>query len=99
MGHCRITTGISSLAHNFFSFSITIVFSKQKKNTYSPSDPAVDLITARAILEQCDSLYPELTQGRGIESLKILRHNVGFRPSRKGGIRIETEVIGMFRIP
>ncbi|RUS16279.1 hypothetical protein BC937DRAFT_91414 [Endogone sp. FLAS-F59071] len=57
------------------------------------SDPAVDLTTARTILERCEALYPELTQGRGIESLKILRHNVGFRPSRKGGIRVETEVI------
>lgn len=36
-------------------------------------------------------LAPELTGGKGIEALDIVRHNVGLRPSRTGGPRVEIE--------
>lgn len=36
---------------------------------------------------------PELTGGRGIEHLDIIRHGVGLRPGRKGGVRIDLEEI------
>jgi D-amino-acid oxidase len=32
-----------------------------------------------------------LTDGKGIEALDIVRHNVGLRPSRHGGPRLEIE--------
>ena len=36
-------------------------------------------------------LAPELTGGKGVEALDIVRHNVGLRPSRIGGPRVEVE--------
>ncbi|KAL1311764.1 hypothetical protein AAFC00_001851 [Neodothiora populina] len=38
----------------------------------------------------CPQLVPE---GKGIEGLSIIRHGVGLRPMRKGGIRVEKESI------
>jgi D-amino-acid oxidase len=32
-----------------------------------------------------------LTNGKGVEALDIVRHNVGLRPSREGGPRLEAE--------
>ncbi len=36
---------------------------------------------------------PELTNGRGIEALDVIRHAVGLRPYRPGGVRLEKERI------
>ena len=36
-------------------------------------------------------LCPQITHGKGPESFKIISHNVGFRPARRDGIRIEKE--------
>lgn len=44
-------------------------------------------------LKRAVALCPELTGGRGIEHLDIVRHGVGLRPARKGGVRIEKEEI------
>jgi D-amino-acid oxidase len=34
---------------------------------------------------------PELTGGKGLEGLSIIRHGVGLRPYRSGGVRLEKE--------
>ncbi|KAI9054274.1 hypothetical protein LZ554_001442 [Drepanopeziza brunnea f. sp. 'monogermtubi'] len=51
----------------------------------------VDLAFAEDIKRRCCKLAPEL--GRP-EDLKVLQHGVGLRPSRKGGPRLEKELIG-----
>lgn len=56
--------------------------------------------TARGIVERCVKYCPELADGDSaadgnpdISQVKILRHNVGLRPSRKGGARVEKEIV------
>ena len=51
----------------------------------------VDDDLASRIAAKCAALAPELTDGKGVEGLEILRHNVGLRPSRHGGPRLEAE--------
>ncbi|KAF2731576.1 hypothetical protein EJ04DRAFT_442803 [Polyplosphaeria fusca] len=51
-------------------------------------NPEVDMELAKDIMERCCKLCPELGKP---EELEILSHNVGLRPSRKGGMRIEVE--------
>ena len=53
----------------------------------------VDPNLAHRIALRCVALAPELTGGKGVESLDIVRHNVGLRPSRHGGPRLELENI------
>jgi len=53
----------------------------------------VDPNLAQRIAVKCVALAPELTEGKGIEALDIVRHNVGLRPSRHGGPRLELENI------
>ncbi|GBB90208.1 hypothetical protein RclHR1_01710008 [Rhizophagus clarus] len=55
-------------------------------------DGTPDPKTAESILNRCAELCPELHQGKGLSSLQIIRHIVGLRPSRKGGIRLEAEI-------
>ncbi|KAI7896483.1 uncharacterized protein EV154DRAFT_492449 [Mucor mucedo] len=49
-----------------------------------------DAITAD-ILERCYKLCPEITHGKGVSAFDIVSINVGFRPGRTGGIRLEKE--------
>lgn len=51
----------------------------------------VDANLAHRIATSCVALAPELTGGRGVEGLDVVRHNVGLRPSRHGGPRLELE--------
>ena len=53
----------------------------------------VDPNLAHRIALKCLALAPELTDGKGIEGLDVVRHNVGLRPSRHGGPRLEAEQI------
>lgn len=39
-------------------------------------------------------MCPKLANGGGVEKLEVVRHNVGLRPVRNGGIRLERERIG-----
>ncbi|CAG8517503.1 17423_t:CDS:2 [Dentiscutata heterogama] len=56
-------------------------------NDYSENpDPE----TAEDIIQRCVKLCPELTPED--KSLQIIRHNVGRRPYRKNGIRVEVEI-------
>lgn len=61
----------------------------QKDNWESQPDPNL----AVRIMKRCIEANPELTNGKGIESLDIIRHGVGLRPARDGGARIEKEKI------
>jgi glycine/D-amino acid oxidase-like deaminating enzyme len=57
-------------------------------------DSAVDPNLAIRIMKRAIALTPKLVpEGQGIEALDIIRHGVGLRPMRKGGIRTEKETI------
>jgi D-amino-acid oxidase len=43
-------------------------------------------------LERVYRLYPEITHGKGASAFDIVSINVGFRPGRAGGIRLEKEI-------
>ena len=62
----------------------------QKDNWESQPDPSL----AVRIMKRAVELRPELVEkGKGVEGLSIIRHGVGLRPMRKGGIRVAKEVI------
>lgn len=61
----------------------------QKDNWESQPDPSL----AIRIMKRCVEMCPQLTNGKGIEHLDIIRHGVGLRPAREGGTRIEKEKI------
>ena len=63
--------------------------SYQKGNWESQPDPNL----ATRIMKRCVELCPELTGGKGIEGLDIIRHWVGLRPLRSDGVRLEKEEI------
>ena len=47
-------------------------------------------------MKRAVQLCPALTDGRGFEHLDVVRHNVGLRPLREGGARLEKENIDGF---
>ena len=55
--------------------------------TFQPDnwDTSLDAATARAIFARCTVLAPQLKE----KETRVLRHNVGLRPARKGGPRVE----------
>lgn len=56
-------------------------------NWESQPDPNIaNRIMARIVKE-----YPEVAGGKGVAGLSVIRHAVGLRPFRKGGVRIEEE--------
>jgi D-amino-acid oxidase len=55
-------------------------------------DLSLDFNTARNIWKRCLQLAPQLND----KETKILGHNVGLRPARRGGARIEAE---WFKLP
>lgn len=54
-------------------------------------DTQVDPNLAIRIMKRAVAVCPELTGGKGIEHLSIIRHGVGLRPVREGGARVEKE--------
>jgi D-amino-acid oxidase len=50
----------------------------------------VDLKLAEDIKKRCCELCPELGK---LEDLKVIRHGLGLRPSRKGGARVERQAM------
>ncbi|OIW28787.1 nucleotide-binding domain-containing protein [Coniochaeta ligniaria NRRL 30616] len=60
-----------------------------KGNWDANPDPNI----AIRIMKRAVEAQPELTGGKGIEALSVIRHGVGLRPGRTGGVRIEKEVI------
>ncbi|KAI1860746.1 uncharacterized protein JN550_011347 [Neoarthrinium moseri] len=61
----------------------------QKDNWESQPDPSMAL----RIMKRCVKACPQLTNGRGIEFLDVVRHAVGLRPVREGGARVDKENI------
>ncbi|KAF2816285.1 FAD dependent oxidoreductase [Mytilinidion resinicola] len=61
----------------------------QKDVWESQPDPNL----AVRIMKRCVEFYPELTNGKGIEALSVIRHGVGLRPMRRDGLRVEKEKI------
>ncbi|KXS98301.1 hypothetical protein AC578_6837 [Pseudocercospora eumusae] len=62
----------------------------QKGNWESQPDPNLATRIMKRAVELCPQLVPE---GAGIEGLSVIRHGVGLRPMRDGGIRVEREWI------
>lgn len=62
----------------------------QKDNWESQYDPNLAIRIMKRAVKLCPKLVPE---GRGIEALSVIRHGVGLRPMRNGGIRIEKEEV------
>lgn len=58
---------------------------------------AVDSETTRLILERCACIAPELLTGDGGQ-FEVISAQCGLRPARKGGPRLETEVVGAKRV-
>lgn len=52
---------------------------------------APDDAVTKDILERVYKLYPEITHNKGVEAFDIVSVNVGFRPARENGIRLEKE--------
>lgn len=61
-----------------------------KGNWESQPDPNLATRIMKRAVELCPQLVPE---GAGIEGLSVIRHGVGLRPMRDGGIRVEKEAI------
>lgn len=49
---------------------------------------------ALRIMKRAVELCPQLTGGKGIEGLSVVRHSVGLRPGREAGVRIDREKVG-----
>lgn len=62
----------------------------QKDNWESQVDPNLAIRIMKRCVELCPKLVPE---GKGVEALSIVRHGVGLRPMRMGGIRVERGVV------
>ncbi|KAI0106217.1 D-amino-acid oxidase [Nemania sp. FL0031] len=56
-------------------------------------DTEVDMELTQRMLRRAVDICPELTDGKGPESLKVVGHVVGLRPAREGGIRVDKERI------
>ncbi|KAF2168630.1 hypothetical protein M409DRAFT_65518 [Zasmidium cellare ATCC 36951] len=63
---------------------------RQRDNWESQPDPSLAIRIMKRAIELDPSLVPE---GRGIEALSVIRHTVGLRPQREGGLRVEKEVM------
>lgn len=61
----------------------------QKGQWESQPDPNI----AMRIMRRAVEMVPELTGGKGVQGLDIIRHAVGLRPYREGGVRLEKEKI------
>ncbi|KAG5292058.1 D-amino acid oxidase [Histoplasma ohiense] len=68
----------------------------QKNNWESQPDPSIAVRIMKRCVDLCPNLVGKDANGkqRGIEGLDIIRHGVGLRPLREGGVRMETETIG-----
>lgn len=50
-----------------------------------------DLETSGRILKEAFEMCPELSQTGDWRGIEVVSHNVGLRPARKGGMRLELE--------
>lgn len=56
-------------------------------------DPNPDPNIANRIMKRVVTAFPEISGGKGVEGLDVIRHGVGLRPFREGGVRLEKEVV------
>jgi hypothetical protein len=62
-----------------------------QKGEWDPNpDPNLAIRIMKRAVELCPQMVPP---GAGIEGLSIIRHGVGLRPMREGGVRVEGETI------
>jgi D-amino-acid oxidase len=62
-------------------------------------ESGVDFNLAVRIMARAVELCPQLIDGEGgVEMLDVVRHGVGLRPGREGGVRLEREVVGGVRV-
>lgn len=54
-------------------------------------DLSVDPELAKRILTRCLQLDPRISRTGDVSGIEVLRHNVGLRPSRTGGPRVDAE--------
>lgn len=54
-------------------------------------DPYPDPNTALRIMQRVVSAVPSVAGGQGVKGLNVVRHGVGLRPHREGGVRVEKE--------
>ncbi|EIW64128.1 nucleotide-binding domain-containing protein [Trametes versicolor FP-101664 SS1] len=66
----------------------TILGGKYQKDNWDTSFSAAD---AQGILDRCAALAPAIKD----PETRILRHNVGLRPARRGGPRVEAEKLNL----
>ncbi|KAJ2998237.1 hypothetical protein NUW58_g379 [Xylaria curta] len=52
------------------------------------------VLGAMRIMQRVAEMMPEIAGGQGVDGFDIIRHAVGLRPHRNGGVRIEKEKIG-----
>ncbi|KAF3767107.1 nucleotide-binding domain-containing protein [Cryphonectria parasitica EP155] len=57
-------------------------------------DPNPDPNIANRIMQRIAAKFPQITGGKGVEGLDVIRHGVGLRPYREGGVRLEKELVG-----
>lgn len=55
----------------------------------------VNFDLAEKILERCLALDPSISSDGTTKGIKVLRHNVGLRPGRRGGPRLEPETVSI----
>ncbi|OBU00501.2 hypothetical protein VE01_01377 [Pseudogymnoascus verrucosus] len=56
-------------------------------------EAAPDMETAARIMKRAVEVCPELAGGKGVKGLSVVRHGVGLRPVREGGVRVEKEKV------
>ncbi|KAK7958406.1 D-amino-acid oxidase-like protein [Apiospora saccharicola] len=61
----------------------------QKGQWESQPDPNI----AMRIMKRAVEMVPELVDGKGVQGLDVIRHGVGLRPYRNGGVRLEKEKV------
>lgn len=87
----RTFEGISSIRYVIpRPYSGTSVLGGTKQAHDSSTE--VDDQTTKEILEGCKVLAPELLDAKG--EFQVSKVNVGLRPSREGGARVEKELVG-----
>lgn len=61
-----------------------------KGNWDANPDPNI----ANRIMQRVVQAFPHIAGGRGVAGLDVVRHGVGLRPYREGGVRLEKEALG-----
>ncbi|SNX86808.1 related to D-amino-acid oxidase [Melanopsichium pennsylvanicum] len=58
------------------------------------SSTTPDVALAEKVMQECAKLVPEIVPTGGTwKDIKVLSHNVGLRPAREGGARVELQVL------